>query len=68
MTEAAAHDKQMENFVGTEIFVFGIEDRQLQRVDDAADGINDAAGQEPAEGRRGQGGYDLPDRSAKKTI
>lgn len=34
--------------------MFCIEDRQLQCVDDTSDGIDDAAGQEPAEPCAGQ--------------
>ena len=47
MTNAAAHDKQMENLMGTEIFMSGIEDRQFQCVDDASCRIDDPACQQP---------------------
>lgn len=55
MAQAAAHDEQMENFVGTKIFMSGIKNRQLQGIDDAANGINNPAGQKPAKclGRKG---------------
>ena len=47
MAETSAHDKEMENFMGTEILVSRIENRQFQGVDDAAQGVNDASGQKP---------------------
>ena len=49
MAEASGHDKQMEDLMGTEIPVSGIEERKLQRIDDAADGVDDAAGNTPEE-------------------
>ena len=49
MTDASAHDEEMEDLVGAEIFMLRIEDRKLQRIDHTADGIDDAAGQKPAE-------------------
>ena len=50
MAEASAHDEEMEDLVRTEVLVAGIEDRKLQGVDDAAHGVDDATGQEPAKG------------------
>lgn len=47
MTDASAHYKQMENFVGAKVFMFGIKDRQLERIDDAAHGIDDTTCQKP---------------------
>ncbi len=47
MAEAAAHDKQVENFMTAEIWMGRIEKRKLQSVNDAADRIDDAAGQQP---------------------
>ena len=47
MAEAAAHDKQVENFMTAEIRMGRIEKRKLQSVNDAADRIDDAAGQQP---------------------
>lgn len=47
--------KRWENFVRAEIFVAGVKKRQFQRVDDSADGIDDAACQKPAEGGREAG-------------
>lgn len=40
---ASGHDEEMENLVGTEVFVPGVEDRKLQRVDDPARRIDDPA-------------------------
>lgn len=59
MAEAAAHNKEMKNFMGAEISVFGIENRQFQRIDNAACGIDQSAGQEPAEGGPGQSQHNL---------
>ena len=47
MAEASAHDEEMEDLVGAEIFMLRVEDRQFQRVDHTADGIDDAAGEKP---------------------
>ena len=49
MTYASAHDEEVEHFVGAEELMFRIEDRQLQGIDDTAHGVDDAAGQQPAE-------------------
>ena len=57
MAEASAHDKQVEDLMGAEILVSGIEERKLQCIDDTADGVNDASGYEPQEGCGGEGGY-----------
>lgn len=54
VAEASGQDKKMEDLMGSEIFVPGVKERKLQGVDDTSDGINDAAGQKPAEGCRGQ--------------
>jgi len=62
MAEASAHDEEMEDLVGAEIFVFRVEDRQLQRVDHAADGVDDTAGQQPCKGGRRESRNDLADR------
>ena len=62
MAETSAHHKEMEDLMGTEILMFGIEDRKFQGVNDAADGINDTAGQKPSECARCQGCDDLFDR------
>ena len=50
MAYAATHNKEVENLMGAEIFMSGVEDRQLQRVDDSAYGVDNAAGQQPAKG------------------
>lgn len=39
-----------------------VEDRQFQRVDHTADGIDDAAGEKPCESGRCESGNDLADR------
>lgn len=55
MAEASAHDKQVEDLMGAEILVSGIEERKLQCIDDTADGVDDASGYEPQEGCGGEG-------------
>lgn len=54
MTHASQHYENMKYFMRSEIFMLGIEDGQLQCVDDTAYSIDDAAGQEPAEACTGQ--------------
>ena len=54
MACASSHDKQMENFMGAEVFMSGIEQWYFQCVDDAADGVDDSSCQQPAECRSGQ--------------
>lgn len=62
VAQASAHDEQMEDLVRAEILVFGVEERQLQGVDDAAHGVDDAARQEPGKAGSGQGADDLGER------
>lgn len=50
MAYAAAHHKEMEDFMGTEILMSGIEYRQFQRINNAANCIDNASGQKPSEG------------------
>lgn len=52
VAEASGNDEKMEDLVGTEVLVAGVEDRKLQGVDNAAHGIDDASGKEPAKGCR----------------
>lgn len=59
MAETAAHDEEVEDLVGSEVLMPGVEDRQLQGIDHAAQGIDDAAGQKPQETGSGQGAEDL---------
>ena len=54
MAGASSHNKQMKNFMGTEPGVSGVEQRKLQRVNDAAHGVNNTAGQKPEESGGGQ--------------
>ena len=44
MASTAGHAEEVEYFVGAESFVAGIEEGQLQSVDNAANGVDDAAG------------------------
>ena len=52
MAETAAHHKQMEDLMTAEALWKPVKYRQLQSVEDTADGVNDAAGQKPSEGCR----------------
>ena len=54
MTQAAPHDEQMKNFMGTEILVSGIKDWKLQGVDHAACRVDDTTSQKPAKSGFGQ--------------
>ena len=47
MAHTPSHHKQMEDFMGAKIPVPGIENRQLQRINDAADGIDNPSCQQP---------------------
>lgn len=59
MADAAAHDKQMENFMGAEILMSGVEDGKLQRIDHTPRGIDEAAGQQPEKSSCRQGAQQL---------
>lgn len=50
VAHASAHHKQMENLMGAEIFVSGVKDRELQRIDHASHRIENAACEKPKEG------------------
>ena len=52
VTDTSTHHEQMENLMGAKILMSGVKQRQLQRVDNTAHRVNDAARQQPAEGRR----------------
>ena len=43
MADASTHNEQVENLVGTEIFMPGVENGQFQGVDDASNCVNDTA-------------------------
>ena len=47
MAHTPSHHKQMEDFMGAKIPVPGIENRQLQRINDAPDGIDNPSCQQP---------------------
>lgn len=61
MAEASGHHEKMEDFMRTKIFVPCIKDRQLQRIDNAADRIKDPACQKPEEGSMGKQMPEPPD-------
>lgn len=48
VADAPAHHKEMEDFMRTEILVECVEYGKLQRIDDAADCVDDAARKEPS--------------------
>lgn len=52
---ASGHDEEVENLVGAEILMPGVENWKLQGVDDSTHSINYAAGQKPEESRMGKG-------------
>lgn len=55
MAEAAAHDEEVEDFMGAEVFMPAVEERELEGIDYSTDGIDDASCQKPVEGCPGQG-------------
>ena len=55
VAHASTHDKEMENLMGSEIFVAVVENRKLQCIDDTADCINDTACKKPSECCRRKG-------------
>ena len=48
------HNKYMKNLMRAEVPVAGIEDWKLQGIDDAADGVDDAAGKKPSKPGSGE--------------
>lgn len=66
MTKTAGHDKQMKNFVGAEVFVTVVKELKFQRINDAADGIHQSAGQKPCKRGAGQFGKQLGQRQYAK--
>lgn len=43
MADTTAHNKQVEYFMGAEVGMPGVENWELQRIDDTAYGIDDSA-------------------------
>ena len=43
---------QRKDLMASEIFVLTVKDRKLQRIDHAANGVDDTTGQQPYESRR----------------
>ena len=62
MTDTPAHHEQMENLMRAKILMSGVKQRQLQRVNNTAHRVNDAARQQPAKSRRRQGIQNLRKR------
>ena len=48
VTHTACQYKTVENFMGTEIFMQLVEYRKFAGINDAADGVNDSSGKQPA--------------------
>ncbi len=61
MADASSHYKEMKYFMGAEFLVPGIKKGELQGIDDASNGINDASGQQPQECSRGKSVQKLPE-------
>ena len=49
MAGTSQHDKHMEDFMRAEVFVLCIKDGKLKSINDAANGINNAACKKPVE-------------------
>ena len=49
MAEASTHYKQMENLMGTKIFVLGIKNGKFKCINHATHRIDDSANQKPYE-------------------
>lgn len=49
MAEASEHDEYMKNFMGTEIFMPGVKNWQLQGIDDSAYGVDNSSCEKPVE-------------------
>ena len=47
VADTSGHNEQMKYFMGTEILVFSVENRELQSVDNTADSIDDTSCKEP---------------------
>ncbi len=62
MTETSTHHKEMKNLMGTEVLVAGVEDRKFQCIDHTANGVNDSACEQPAEGFCREGRDNLAER------
>ncbi len=56
MANTSGHNEEMEDFVGAESFVPGVENGKLQRIDHSSDGVDDAADQQPEKSGQTQGG------------
>ena len=48
----SGHNKQMKDFMASEIFVLAVENRKLQSIDNAANCIDDTTGKKPSKSRR----------------
>ena len=57
VAETPAHDKKMEDLMGSKILMLCIEQRKLQCVDHTADGVNHATSHQPYKSGGGKGLY-----------
>lgn len=51
MAKTSGKNKQMENFMGTKVFVQLIENRKFAGINNSAQGVNDATNQQPDKSR-----------------
>ena len=54
VADTSAHYKEMENLMGAEKLMSAVKYWKLQGIYDAADGVNNTAGEEPSKSRVGQ--------------
>ena len=54
MADAASHDEQVEDLMGSEIFMPAVKDGQFQGVENTSQRINNTSGQKPAESGGGK--------------
>lgn len=59
VAKTACKHKEMENLMGTEIFVQTVKHRKFAGINDAANGIKDTAGKEPVKRRLWHGGNNV---------
>lgn len=61
VADTSGEDEKVEDFMAAKIFVELVKKRQFQSIDNAAYGVNDAAGKEPAKGCCGEGFHKGPE-------
>lgn len=66
VAKASAHYKQVKDLVGAKEFVSCVKERELQSVDNSADGIDNAACDQPGKSGRGKRLYQRNQRAYTK--